>query len=144
MSMELYVVFAGPLPPVAKFAEKLAEFDLVLPGETAPATLDGQSGFMPLRLGGSETGVEFDIWDDSDEVLELFGALELPVPDPSPQRTAAFRWGGDFSEMVCAFLLAAALAPLVGGTIVEPEEGVIVTPEKMAQDARETRTEFGI
>ncbi len=144
MSMELYVLFSGPLPPVAQFAEHLTAFDLVLPKESAPETLDRQSGFVPLRLGASETGVEFDVWNDPEEALSILEDLELSVPDPVPQRIVAFRWGDDFSEMVCANFLAAALAPLVGGTIVEPEEGVIVTPEKIAQDARDIRRDYGI
>lgn len=82
--------------------------------------LEGQSGFMPMRLFGEESGVEFDVFEGRETVEEL-----EPDANPGLDRVASFRWGASFEEGFLAFCGAATIAQLTGGAIVDEYEGLV-------------------
>src|SRR6185503_6957300 len=96
MSIEMHVLFAGKLPSKAKLMRRMKE--LGFPFSIVPplGSLETQEGYMPMRFRGDETGVEFDIFEDS-ESLEDFADAN---PDGRFDRSANFRWGGDMTEML--------------------------------------------
>lgn len=132
MSMEMHVLFRGPLPSKAALARTIEElgFPLTI---TSKGPLDEQSGFMPMRHGREDTGVELDVFDGRDTVEELAGEDIAAGLD----RVVSLRWGGDEQEMLCAMCTAAALAKLTTGLVLEEAEGQIMSASEAAQFARD-------
>src|SRR5258708_22811997 len=123
MAMEMHVIFRGKLPDKRALSRAMAE--LGFPLTVTAGSLERQSGFMPMRLRREETGVEFDVFNDRAAVEEL-GGKDV---DPSFERSANFRWGGDEDEMLAGGCAAAALAKLVGG-------GVLAVPGRRLPSSR--------
>jgi hypothetical protein len=125
MSMETHVFFRGTLPSKAAVSREMKE--LGLPFSIAPATgsLETQNGFMPMRRRGEETGVEFSVYADHFAVEEF---ADVGV-DPSFERRASLRWGGDLQEAVAGMSVAAALAKLANGVVFDEAEGRLLSAD---------------
>src|SRR5215510_14250617 len=106
MSMEVHVLFRGALPSKAALARAMKELGFPFTITPSAGSLEQQNGFMPMRLRRNETGVEFDVFEGRAAVEEL---AEENV-DPTFDRSANFRWGGDETEMLAAMCAAAVLA----------------------------------
>lgn len=134
MSIEMHVLFAGKLPSKAKLARKMKE--LGFPFSIVPplGSLEEQEGYLPMRFRGDETGVEFDVAEEREDLVEIAGA-ELAQRF---ERSANFRWGGDTIEMLCGICACAALATLVNGLVLEGESGDRLSPEQAIERARTT------
>lgn len=132
MAMEMHVLFRGKLPDKKTLSRTMA--DLGFPLTIAAGSLERQRGFMPMRLRREETGVEFDVFDGRAAVEEL-GGKDV---DPSLERSANFRWGGNEDEMLAGICAAAALAKLVHGVVLEEQEGKLLSPDQAIVLARET------
>jgi hypothetical protein len=135
MSMEMHVLFRGTLPGKAALARTIRDLGfpfLVLP---LGGSLEQQTGFMPMRFRGEETGVEFDVFNSRTDVEDAAGD-HIDDVDPSFDRSANFRWGGDDIEMVAGMCAAAALAKLTNGIVIEEAEGLLLTPDEAASFAR--------
>ena len=117
MAMEMHVFFRGKLPNKRELSRAMA--DLGFPLTIAAGSLEKQRGFMPLRLRREETGVEFDVFEGR-AIVEELGGNDI---DPSFERSANFRWGGDEDEMLAGVCAAAALAKLTKGFVFEEQEG---------------------
>src|SRR5262245_10243774 len=124
MSMELHVFFCGQLPAKTALTRAMKELGFPLAIAPAKGALERQNGFMPMRLGRDETGVEFDIFDGRAAIEDLAGSEDV---DPRLDRSANFRWSGDETEMLCALGAAAALAKLVDGVVFDPQDGRLLT-----------------
>ena len=109
MSNEVHVLFHGALPSGMAFDLAIEALGYPISVIDPKGSLEGQSGFMPMRLFGEESGVEFDVFEGRETVDEL-----EPGVDPAFDRTASFRWGGSFDEGFLAYCGAAALARLTG------------------------------
>lgn len=131
MSMEINVLFSGALPSKAALEGALQELGFPLTIEPADGSLEDQSGFMPMGWRGKRTGVEFDVFDGRDAIDEF----EVDGIDPRFDRSANFRWGGDFDECVCALCGAAALAKLVNGVVLD-DGGDLLSVERATEQAR--------
>jgi hypothetical protein len=133
MSMETHVFFRGKLPSKAVLSRAMKE--LGLPFSITPATgsLEGQSGFMPIKLAGEETGVEFSVYGDHAAVEEF---ADVGV-DAGFERRASLRWGGDFQEAVAGMSVAAALAKLTNGVVFDEAEGRLLSPDDAIALARQ-------
>ena len=133
MSMETHVFFRGKLP--GKAALSRAMKDLGFPFSITPATgsLDAQKGFMPMKLRGEDTGVEFDVFGDRVAVEEFADA----GVDASFERRASLRWGGDFEEAVAGMCAAAALAKLVDGVVFDEAEDRLLSVDDAIAVARQ-------
>lgn len=132
MSIEMHVLFAGKLPSKAKLARKLKE--LGFPFSIVPplGSLEMQEGYMPMRFRRDETGVEFDVFEEREDLTEIAGA-DLAQKF---ERSANFRWGGDTTEMVCGTCAGAALAMLVDGVVVNEFSDRPLSPDEAITAAR--------
>jgi hypothetical protein len=133
MSIEMHVLFGGQLPSVAALDSAMK--DLGFPTTIKPGvdSLERQSGFMPMKLGSEDTGIEFDVFNDRADIEEIAGEED----DPRFERSANFRWGGDEKEMLCAMCAAAALAKLVDGMVADEYEERLLTPDEAVAYARQ-------
>src|SRR5215470_18339840 len=118
MPMETHVFFRGKLPGKAELARAMKELGFPFSITGATGSLERQSGFMPMKFRGEETGVELDVFGDHAAVEEFADA----GVDQSFERRASLRWGGDFEEAVAGMCAAAALARLVNGVVFDEAE----------------------
>ena len=132
MSMEVHVLFAGKLPSKAALTRSFKELGFPLVFQRGAASLEQHSGYLPMRLRGEESGVEFDTCDNRKDVEEVAGKRI----NPRFTRSANFRWGGDENELTVAQCLAAALAKLVDGAVFDPQEGCLQTVEQAIEQAK--------
>jgi hypothetical protein len=125
MSMEIHVLFHGKLPTKPALARAMKELSFPITIPSSKNSLEKQSGFLPMRLRGEETGAEFDVFEGRAHVAEVAGEHEGAV-DLTFDRCASFRFGGDENEMIAAMCAAAALAKLVGGVVLDSESGELM------------------
>lgn len=109
--METHVFFRGKLPTRAALSRAMKELGFPFSITPAAGSLEQQSGFMPMKRRGEETGVEFDVYSDHAAVEEF---ADVGV-DAGFERRASLRWGGDFQEAVAGMSAAAALAKVMNG-----------------------------
>jgi hypothetical protein len=133
MSMETHVFFRGKLPSKAGLTHVMKE--LGLPFSITPATgsLESHFGYMPMKLRGEETGVEFDVYGDHAAVEEFADA----GVDAGFERRASLRWGGDFQEAVAGMSIAAALATLMNGVVFDEAEDRLLSADEALALARQ-------
>ena len=132
MAVEVHVFFHGKLPTKSALTKAMKELGFPISIKPAAGSLEKQSGFMPMLLRREEAGVEFDVFDGRANIEES-GVENI---DPSYDRTASFRWGGDENEMICGLCAAAALAKLINGVVFD-EENLMSAADaiEMAQNA---------
>ena len=128
MSMETHVFFRGKLPSKAALSRAMKELGFPYAIKPSTGSLEQQNGFMPMTLRREETGVEFDVPDAAE-----FSDAGV---DPSYERVANFRWGGDFQEAVAGMRGAAALAKLVDGVVFDEAENRLLSVEDAIAVAR--------
>jgi hypothetical protein len=92
MSMETHVFFRGKLPTRAALSRAMKELGFPFAITPSTGSLERQSGFMPMKRRGEETGVEFDVYNDHSSVEEF---ADVGV-DAGFERRASLRRGGDF------------------------------------------------
>ena len=131
MSMETHVFFRGKLPSKAALSRAMKELGFPYSIKPATGSLEQQNGFMPMLLRREETGVEFDVFGH--DAVEEFADAGV---DPSYERVANFRWGGDFQEAVAGMCGAAALAKLVKGIVFDEAENRLLSVEDAIAVAR--------
>ena len=131
MSMETHVFFRGKLPSKAALSRAMKELGFPYSIKPATGSLEQQSGFMPMLLRREETGVEFDVFGH--DAVEEFADAGV---DPSYERVANFRWGGDFQEAVAGMCSAAALTKLVNGVVFDEAENRLLSAEDAIAVAR--------
>ena len=132
MSMEIHVLFGGKLPSKAALTRSFKELGFPLSFRPGAASLEHHKGYLPMRLRGEESGVEFDTYDNRKDVEEVAGKRI----NPRFTRSANFRWGGDENELTVAQCFAAALAKLVDGAVFDPQEGGLQTVEQAIEQAK--------
>ena len=138
MSIETHVFFRGKLPTRAALSRAMKE--LGFPFSITPSTgsLEQQSGFMPMKRRGEETGVEFDVYSDHAAVEEF---ADVGV-DAGFERRASLRWGGDFQEAVAGMSAAAALAKLMNGVVFDEAEDRLLSADDAIAVARKNLQEL--
>ena len=138
MSMETHVFFRGKLPTKSALSRAMKE--LGFPFSITPSTgsLEQQSGFMPMKRRGEETGVEFDVYSDHAAVEEF---ADVGV-DAGFERRASLRWGGDFQEAVAGMAAAAALAKLMNGVVFDEAEDKLLSADDAIALARRNLQEL--
>jgi hypothetical protein len=123
MSMETHVFFRGKLPTRAALSRAMKELGFPFAITPSTGSLEQQSGFMPMKRRGEETGVEFDVYSDHSSVEEF---ADVGV-DASFERRASLRWSGDFQEAVAGMSAAAALAKLMNGVVFDEAEDKLLS-----------------
>jgi hypothetical protein len=138
MSMETHVFFRGKLPTKSALSRAMKE--LGFPFSITPSTgsLERQSGFMPMKRRGEETGVVFDVYSDHTAVEEF---ADIGV-DVAFERRASLRWGGDFQEAVAGMSAAAALAKLMTGVVFDEAEDKLLSADDAITLARKNLREL--
>jgi hypothetical protein len=131
MAVELHVMFAGKLPGKAALTRAMKDLGFPVSIPAGGGSLEKHSGFLPMKLRGQKSGVEFDVYDKRAHIKEVAGEDF----DPRFERLASFRWGGDEDEMLCALCTAAALAKLVDGVVLD-EDGRL-SAEQAIEQARQ-------
>ena len=134
MAEETHVLFRGKLPGRAALNRAMKELALPLTISPGIASLEGHSGYLPMKLRREETGVEFEVFEGRDAVEELAGK----DADPRFERSGSFRWGGNENEMLAGLCAAAALAKLVDGRVLDEAKNRLLTVDQAIERARET------
>jgi len=134
MSIEVNVLFDGPLPSTAALTRTMKELEFPLAIKRGAGTLEHHKGFLPMRLRRQDSGVEFDTFNERSAIEEIAGA-EI---DARFTRSANFRWGGDNDEMLAGLCAAAALAKLVNGIVLNEWDEQPLSAEAAIAQARET------
>jgi hypothetical protein len=130
--METHVFFRGAAPSKASLARALRELGFPLNIAGAKGSLEQHRGFLPMRLRGEATGVEFDIVDDAAAIAEF----SAPGVDARFERRASFRWSSDDKQAVAGLCGAAALAKLTQGVVFDEAEDKLLTIDEAIALAR--------
>jgi hypothetical protein len=130
MADEVHVFFAGKLPSRAAFNRAMRALGHPVSLVDQKGQLEGQSGFMPMRLFREDSGVEFDVFEGREAESEVERGV-----DPSLDRRASFRWSGSLDEAFLGYCGAVALARLTGGVIFDEAEGRIVSIDEATATA---------
>jgi hypothetical protein len=134
MAQETHVLFGGKLPGRAALNRAMKELGFPLAISPGVTSLEGHSGYLPMKLRREETGAEFDLFEGRATVEELVGK----DADPRFQRCGSFRWGGDENEMLAGLCAAAALAKLVDGVVLDEADNKLLAVDAAIDLAKTT------
>src|SRR3954452_7119213 len=138
MSMETHVFFRGKLPTKSALSRAMKELGFPFSITPSAGSLEQQSGFMPMKRRGEETGVEFDVYNDRSSVEEF---ADVGV-DAAFERRASLRWGGDFQVAGAGMSAAAALAKLMNGVVFDEAEDKLLSADDAIALARRNLQEL--
>ncbi len=131
MAVEMFVLSDRKLGSIAEWQAAIGaqKFPLVLDGNT---DLDAQSGFLPTRLDGTLTGFECD-YGPADEFMRANPEIDF---GHDWKFALAFRWIGDFNEMLAAWMAASSYAAATTGVVLDGEELRIFSAADAIEEAR--------
>jgi hypothetical protein len=132
VTIEILVLFKGKVPSKAALTRCFKELGFPLAFAPDAGALGQHEGYLPMRLRGEESGVEFDTYATRDEIQE---DLEIDI-DPRFTRGANFRWSSDVDESVVAYCFAGALARLVNGLVLDVDGETMLTADETIARAR--------
>src|SRR3954467_12400860 len=138
MSMETHVFFRGKLPTKAALSRAMKELGFSFSISPSTGSLEQQTGFMPMKRRGEETGVEFDVYNDHSSVEEFADAGVAA----GFERRATLRWGGVFKEAVAGMSAAATLAKLMNGVVFDEAEDKLLSADDAIALARKNLQEL--
>lgn len=138
MSMELYVISPRRLETISEWQRAVDQLEF--PIKFSPdVDFDKINGFLPLLLNGKPSGFECDHWALED-ITESYGELRV---GPDWNHVLAFRWAGNFDELISAMQASAAYAIATGGVIFDPQESEILSRDRFLAVARNIEKEVG-
>jgi len=129
MSMEISVFFSGKLPSKAALTRCFKELGFPLTFQPGMGTLEQQDGYLPMRLRGEESGIEFYTSNGREELEEFREDLEIEI-DSRFTRIVHFHWSFSIEEGTVALCFAAALARLVNGAVFEDMSAKMLSVEE--------------
>jgi hypothetical protein len=133
MALEMYVVSPRKLSSIAEWQN--AADDLQFPIKfSSEIQFESVQGFLPVIWKGRNTGFECNHWTVED-IRESVGDLKF---ESNFKYVLAFRWIGDFSELVSALQAAAAYAVATDGVVFDCEGGELNSANRSVDIARET------
>jgi hypothetical protein len=138
MAMEVHVFFRGELPTKSALTQTMQDLGFPLSIIRSEQSLEQHTGYMPMLLHGKETGIEFDVFNGRLAIEGQIGRERMGEIDPRFDRSANFRFVGDWNELVCALCGAAALAKLVDGIVYDEEHDVLRNVEAAIEEAHRT------
>lgn len=136
MAMEMFVLSDRELSSIAEWQAAIdaSRFPLKL----HDADLKTHSGFLPARLNERLTGFECDHFPAAEFMSEIpevdFGHNWMFV--------LAFRWIGDFNEMLAACMAAAAYAAATEGVVLDDQEEKIRTAMEATEEAHRLQEKY--
>ena len=95
--------------------------------------LEGLSGFLPVTSGQEVSGFEC-YHDDPGELIEDY--QEIADFDRPWKHVLSFRFGADLTACLAAYTAAAAYAKATDGIVFDPQDAVIMTPQRAIDLAR--------
>lgn len=137
MSIEIYVFSDRRLPSLVEWQRSIdAEgIALFLPSDTSISDL---RGYLPVRVGTMPIGFECDHWD-AQGLIAFYPDVEFGRPW---SYCLAFRWGSDFDEGLAAYEAAAAYAKATNGVVFDPQDGVVMSPQRAFEVARQMQADM--
>lgn len=138
MSIEMRVFFAGPVPTLDSIVGELRRVSSPLEIDDTTTDLESHTGFLPMRLGAIETGVE-TYCGLSNETIEDY---EIENLVPNLDREFSTRWGSDMNECACALIISATFAKLTGGVIFDDSSGSVLTIDETMLEAQSALDEI--
>lgn len=133
MSMNFHACWKGPLS-VGRDELKAALGDLEF-ASTILHDLEGAEGYWPVDIDGCKTGVEIYFDSNLDQLTEDYPVLAGALG--GRDSVVTFTWGGDFAEGGAGIALAAAITKLRAGIVYDPQDGVCLSVEAAAAQAKE-------
>lgn len=132
MSMEMHVLSPRRLLSIHQWQQAIDDlrFSIKVSDEVP---IERVSGYLPVIWKDKSTGFECDHWSIED-IRETYQDLEIP----NYEYALAFRWGGDFNELVAAMQSAAAYAFATDGVVFDCQEGELYSAVRSVEIARET------
>jgi hypothetical protein len=136
--MELYVISPKRLDTIQEWQKAVNEFQFPI-RLSEDVDFERTSGFLPVLLNGKLSGFECDHWT-IDDIKESLSFHHIAL-DPNLKHVLAFRWGGNFDELICATQASTAYALATGGLIFDPQEGEMLSNEKSLELAKNVEKE---
>lgn len=135
MSMEMYVLSSRRLRSMDEWQKTVDNlgFPIKFSEEVPFEQIDG---FLPLLWRAIRTGFECNHWS-IDDIREVVSENDV---SPGFVHVLAFRWIGDFSELVAAVQAAAAYAVATDGMVFDCEERNMISAARAVEIARETES----
>lgn len=133
MALEMYVVSPRKLSSISEWQNAADELQFPIKF-SSEVQFENVKGFLPVIWKGRNTGFECNHWAVED-VTEAVGDLKL---ESKFKYALAFRWIGDFSELVSALQAAAAYAVATEGAVFDCEGGELNSANRAVEIARET------
>jgi hypothetical protein len=133
--MEVYVFLnKSDLPAVEDWQRSIqnADFPIDLHAAFNPTK---DSGFVPSKLRGKETGFEY-LCSPAEEVASAYP--DLKGADRLFDSVAIFSWGARMDECAVALVAASTLAASTSGIMFDPQEGRQYDGHGALKVARET------
>lgn len=139
MSMELFVILAASnAPDTDAWNRALAEAKV--PARIEAADLTRHTGFLPVTVGGTQTGLRFLLESYSELAAHYPAVGTLKVDKPV---VYSLGYGGDWNECAAVFYSASVLVARFGGTAFEPQGGIIMSPKDLLDAAGECQKDAG-
>ncbi len=128
--MELYVISERRLQTINEWQDAIDKFGFPIRFE-AGIDFESTSGFLPLRLHNRLSGFECDHWT-IDDIKEIYGYHRI---NPNSKYVLAFRWSGDYDELISVTQASAAYAIATDGLLFDCQEGDFISNEKAIEMA---------
>jgi hypothetical protein len=118
MAMEMHVLSERRLNSINEWQRAIdgVAYPLRLTNEVELASA---SGLLPVTLNGERSGFEI-FHDDAKQVMQQYGGVHFLRPY---RYALGFRWRGDLSELLAAWMAATAYAAETEGVIFDPASG---------------------
>src|SRR3954464_11375644 len=132
MSIEIFVLSDRRLGSIEEWQKAIEQdgFPLRLSTE---CTFERLNGYLPANWRDKSAGFECDHFDAAEFIDNMrdfdFGRRWGHV--------LAFRFGGDFNELMGAYAAAAAYARATDGVLFDGESGEVLAPDQALQAARD-------
>lgn len=136
MSMEIYVISSRRLLSIQEWQQAVDKYDFPIIFDP-DIDFEKVRGFLPLQLRGRLSGFECNHWAIED-IAETYSEIQL---DPSSKHVLAFRWGGNYDELISVTQASAAYAVATGGLVFDPQEGEVLSNERSIEMAKKIEKE---
>lgn len=133
MATEAHVLFDAALPTIKDINAELRGLGFPVRLQYGNGPLADHGGFLPATLRRQQSGCEFDVPSGAD------AADDLDPPDAAKPFSCcvSLRWGSDEDEASVGLCIAAALAKLTKGIVLEEFSGEWLNAGKAVDYARQ-------
>ncbi|WP_126111399.1 MULTISPECIES: hypothetical protein [unclassified Bosea (in: a-proteobacteria)] len=132
MAIEAHVLFDASLPSIKDINAELRLLGFPVRLQYGHGPLADHGGFLPATLRRQQSGCEFDVRSGSDAA----GDLEPPGAAKPFSCCVSLRWASNEDEAIVGLCIAAALAKLTKGIVLEEGSGKWQNAAKAVDYAR--------